>query len=134
MKNLKNKVVVITGAGSGIGRSLAIKIYKKGAKLALNDFNKQSLDETLSIIGNVDGIYAEVFDVSKKEEFDQFSKNVVSHFKKVDVVINNAGITNGSISAIETTIESYEKVLGVNLWGMIYGTLAFLPELRKQNE
>ncbi|MGY8946483.1 MAG: SDR family oxidoreductase, partial [Flavobacteriales bacterium] len=95
MKNLKNKVVVITGAGSGIGRSLAIKIYKKGAKLALNDFNKQSLDETLSIIGNVDGIYAEVFDVSKKEEFDQFSKNVVSHFKKVDVVINNAGITNG---------------------------------------
>ena len=76
----------------------------------------------------------EVFDVSKKEEFYQFSKNVVSHFKKVDIVINNAGITNGSITAVETTIESYEKVLGVNLWGMIYGTLAFMPELRKQKE
>ena len=68
------------------------------------------------------------------EEFYQFSKNVVSHFKKVDVVINNAGITNGSITAVDTTIESYEKVLGVNLWGMIYGTLAFMPELRKQKE
>ena len=134
MKNLKNKVVVITGAGSGIGRSLAIKMHKHGAKLALNDFNKQSLDETLSIIGNINEIYVEVFDVSKKEEFYQFSKNVVSHFKKVDVVINNAGITNGSITAVDTTIESYEKVLGVNLWGMIYGTLAFMPELRKQKE
>jgi butyryl-CoA dehydrogenase len=134
MKDLKNKVVVITGAGSGIGRSLAIKMHNNGAKLALNDFNKQSLDETLSIIGNIDQIYNEVFDVSKKEEFYQFSKNVVSHFKKVDVVINNAGITNGSITAVDTTIESYEKVLGVNLWGMIYGTLAFMPELRKQKE
>ena len=132
--NFKNKVSVVTGAGSGIGRSLAIKMHNNGAKLALNDFNKQSLDETLSIIGNIDQIYNEVFDVSKKEEFYQFSKNVVSHFKKVDVVINNAGITNGSITAVDTTIESYEKVLGVNLWGMIYGTLAFMPELRKQKE
>lgn len=134
MKNLKNKIVVITGAGSGIGRSLAVKLHEKGVMLALNDFNKNSLKETIKLIGSTIEIYSEVFDVSNKEDFDQFAKNVIQHYKKVDVVINNAGITNGSISAVETTIESYEKILGVNLWGMIYGTLAFMPELRKQNE
>ena len=134
MKDLKNKVVVITGAGSGIGRSLAIKMHNNGAKLALNDFNKQSLDETLSIIGNIDQIYTEVFDVSKNEEFDTFSKNVINHFGKVDIVINNAGITIGSFSVLETKIEDYEKVIGVNMWGMIYGTLAFVTHLRKQKE
>ena len=134
MKDLENKVVVITGAGSGIGRSLALKMYKKGAKLALNDFNKQSLDETLSLINSEDDIYSEVFDVSKNEEFDTFSKNVINHFSKVDIVINNAGITIGSFSVIETKIEDYKKVIGVNMWGMIYGTLAFVTHLRKQKE
>jgi len=134
MKNLKNKIVVITGAGSGIGRSLAIKLQEKGVKLALNDFNEDALKETIKLIGSTSEIYSEIFDVSNKVDFDQFAKNVINHFKKVDVVINNAGITNGNSSATQTTIETYEKVLGVNLWGMIYGSLAFVPELRKQKE
>jgi len=134
MKNLNNKVVVITGAGSGIGRSLAIKMHESGALLALNDFNDKTLEETVHIIDDVNKIYSEVFDVSKKKDFDQFAKNVINHFGKVDVIINNAGITIGSFSAVETTMENYEKVVGINMWGMIYGTLAFIPELRKQKE
>ena len=134
MKKIKNKIVVITGAGSWIGRSLAIKLYQNGAKLALNDFNENALKETIKLIGSKSEIYTEIFDVSNKEDFDQFAKNVIQHYKKVDIVINNAGITNGNSSASETTMEAYNKVLGVNLWGMIYGTLAFLPELRKQKE
>ena len=134
MKNLNDKVVVITGAGSGIGRSLALKMYKLGAKLALNDLKKNALDETLSMIDNPENIYTETFDVSVKKDFDLFAKNVINHFKKVDVLINNAGITLGSYSVSETSIEKYEKVIGINLWGMIYGTLCFLPELRKQTE
>ena len=134
MKNLNNKVVVITGAGSGIGRSLAIKMHENGALLALNDFNDKTLEETVHIIDDVNKTYSEVFDVSKKKDFDQFAKNVINHFGKVDVIINNAGITIGSFSAVETTIEDYEKVVGINMWGMIYGTLAFIPELRKQKE
>jgi len=134
MKELKNKIAVITGAGSGIGRSLALKLFAKGVKLALNDLNESSLKETVKLIGSNADIYSETFDVSNKDDFYQFSKNVINHFKKVDIVINNAGITNGNSSAIDTPIDVYKKVLGVNLWGMIYGTLAFLPVLRKQEE
>ena len=108
MKNLNDKVVVITGAGSGIGRSLALKMYKLGAKLALNDLKKNALDETLSMIDNPENIYTETFDVSVKKDFDLFAKNVINHFKKVDVLINNAGITIGSYSVSETSIEKYE--------------------------
>ena len=114
MKNLNDKVVVITGAGSGIGRSLALKMYKLGAKLALNDLKKNALDETLSMIDNPENIYTETFDVSVKKDFDLFAKNVINHFKKVDVLINNAGITVGSYSVCETSIEKYEKVIGIN--------------------
>ncbi|MDG1263967.1 MAG: SDR family NAD(P)-dependent oxidoreductase [Flavobacteriaceae bacterium] len=134
MKNLKNKVAVITGAGSGIGRSLALKLHKKGVKLALNDFNEGTLNQTIKLIGLKEEIYKEVFDVSDKDRFYQFANNCIKHYKKIDIVINNAGITNGNFSASETTIETYSKVLGVNLWGMIYGTLAFLPTLREQEE
>ena len=134
MKELKNKIAVITGAGSGIGRSLALKLFAKGVKLALNDLNESSLKETVKLIGPNADIYSETFDVSNKDDFYQFSKNVINHFKKVDIVINNTGITNGNSSAIDTPIDVYKKVLGVNLWGMIYGTLAFLPVLRKQEE
>lgn len=134
MKNLKNKVAVITGAGSGIGRSLALKLHKKGVKLALNDFNESTLNQTIKLIGSKEEVYKEVFDVSDKDRFYQFANNCIKQYKKIDIVINNAGITNGNFSASETTIETYSKVLGVNLWGMIYGTLAFLPILREQEE
>ncbi len=80
MKNLKNKIVVITGAGSGIGRSLAIKLQEKGVKLALNDFNEDALKETIKLIGSTSEIYSEIFDVSNKVDFDQFAKNVINHF------------------------------------------------------
>ncbi|HHS95566.1 MAG TPA: SDR family NAD(P)-dependent oxidoreductase, partial [Phaeodactylibacter sp.] len=90
MKNLKNKVVVITGAGSGIGRALAIEFDKLGAKLALNDFNEKTLHETFSFL-NQNPFY-DIFDVSDRAAVFQFAEKVAAHYNAVDVVINNAGI------------------------------------------
>ncbi len=132
MKEFKDKVVVITGAGSGIGRALAIEFHKKGAKLALNDVNEANLLETVQLVGG--NAFYQSFDVADKTAFYQFADNVIQHYNRVDVVVNNAGVAISKLSAVETSIEDYEWILGINLWGMMYGSLAFLPYLRKQKE
>ncbi|MEZ5009317.1 MAG: SDR family oxidoreductase [Chitinophagales bacterium] len=135
MKKFKDKVAVITGAGSGIGRALALQLAKEGASLALNDFNKERLEETVNLCErNGTKVFSKVFDVSKKEDFYAFADEVVDHFKKVDIVINNAGVALGKYSVLESTIEDFEWVMGINYWGVLYGTKAFLPHLLKEKE
>ena len=101
MKNLKDKVVVISGAGSGIGRALAIQMAKEGTKLALNDCNEIALKETISLIEN-QAVFSEVADVSDRETIERFAQNVIKAYGKVDVVINNAGVALGKKDVIET--------------------------------
>jgi len=132
MKDFKDKVVVITGAGSGIGRALAMEFHSRGARLALNDYNETGLEETIALIGG--NIYKEAFDVSNKEAMFAFAENVANHYGQVDVMINNAGVALAKGTTNEVTVEEYEWVLGINLWGMMYGSLAFLPHLRNQSE
>lgn len=133
MENFKDKVVVITGVGSGIGRALALEFHKLGAKLAINDFNESSLRETVEMVGGA-AVFFQSFDVSNKTAFYQFAENTIAHYGQVDIVINNAGVAISKLSAAETSIEDYEWIFGINLWGMMYGSLAFLPHLRKQKE
>lgn len=135
MKTFKDKVVVVTGVGSGIGRALAKALHAKGAKLALNEFNAETLAETISLIGGPsDTIYSENFDVSDREKFYAFAENVKSHFGKVDGIINNAGVALGSVSTEELTYKDFDWVFGINFWGMVYGTKAFLPIIKQQQE
>ena len=133
MENFKVKVVDITGVGSGIGRALTLEFHKLGAKLAINDFNEASLRETVAMIGSA-SVFYKAFDVSDKTAFYQFAENVIAYYGQVDIVINNAGVAISKLSAAETSIEDYEWIFGINLWGMMYGSLAFLPHLRKQKE
>lgn len=133
MKNLKNKIVVITGAGSGIGRALAIEFAKEGAKLALNDFDEKGLKETLSLLEKIE-VFSEVFDVSNREAFYGFSYKVIDKFKAVDVVINNAGVSLGKQNVMQTSWEDFEWVMNINIWGVINGSKIFLPHLIKQKE
>lgn len=134
MKDLKDKVVVITGAGSGIGRALALDFAKRNCRLAINDFDAEGLAQTVEMIPSGVDVLQKVFDVSQRKEVYAFSAEVMNRYGQVDIVINNAGVALSKLTAHETSWEQYEWIIGINLWGMMYGSLAFLPYLRKRNE
>ncbi len=132
MKNFKDKVVVITGAGSGIGKALALDFAARGALLALSDLNAVQLEETKNHCHTE--VYTEVFDVSKKESFIDFANHVIQKFGRVDVVVNNAGVALSRAKITETTYEEFEWLMGINFWGVVYGTKEFLPHLLQRRE
>lgn len=134
MQKLKDKVVVITGAGSGIGRALAIQLATQGAKLALNDWNGTHLGETRQLISQHSAVLTEVFDVGESSACFAFAQKVADHFGQIDVVINNAGVAHEQRKTLDLGMEEFEKILQVNLWGVIYGTRAFLPFLKDRPE
>ncbi len=130
MKNLSNKVVVITGAGSGIGRALAVNLAGKGARLALSDVNEEGLGETVGLAlkaGSPD-VHTARLDVSDKAAFASYATEVAEHFGQVNVVINNAGVALAG-DAIDLSYEDMEWIVGINFWGVVYGTKEFLPHL-----
>ncbi|MDB6145598.1 MAG: short chain dehydrogenase family protein [Pseudomonas sp.] len=129
----QNKVVVITGAGSGIGRELAIQLAEAGARLALSDINRVGLDETLRRLPVGSQVKDYLLDVASWEAFQAHADEVKRDFGTAHYVINNAGATViGSVA--NTSIEEYEWQLGINLWGVLYGTKAFLPMMLQQRE
>lgn len=139
MKYLKNKVAVITGAGSGIGRALAIKLADEGCHLALSDINKIGLEETVSIIitssktDNSKNISSHVLDVANQEEVYQHADDVIAIHKHVDLLFNNAGVA--AKNRLENMpYEDFEWVININMWGVVYGTKAFLPYLKQRPE
>lgn len=135
MKTFQNKIAVITGAGSGIGRHLGLQLAEAGAQLALADLNLKTLEETQQLIeakGKTARIYQ--LDVSQKDAVYNFCTSVISDFGHVDLVFNNAGVALGRTTLEEVTYEELDWIFGINLWGVIYGTKAFLPHLLKRPE
>lgn len=128
-----NKVVAITGAGSGIGRALAIELAPLGARLALSDINPASLAETISLLPSGTEARAYPLDVSSREAVFGHAEAVRRDFGGAHFVVNNAG-TSVLATVEHVTIEEIEKVLQINLWGVIYGTKAFLPMMLAQRE
>jgi short-subunit dehydrogenase len=128
-----NKVVAITGAGSGIGQAMAVTMAAKGARLALSDVNAEGLERTRSMLPA--GAEARLYkvDVGSRNAVSGWADDVVRDFATVHVIVNNAGTS--VIASIEhVTVEEMERVLQINLWGVIYGTKAFLPKLLAQRE
>lgn len=134
MKEFKNKVVVITGAGSGIGRALALAFAKEGVRLALNEFNPSTLNETVTLIGKEAEVFPVAFDVSDKDAMFSFAKSVKERFGQIDVMINNAGVSIGEYPLHQTDLGMFERVMDVNFYGMLYGSQAFIPYLLEQPE
>lgn len=129
----KNKVVAITGAGSGIGRALALEMAQRGAQLALSDISAPALVETMALLAGGTQARSYVLDVSSREQVFAHADEVNRDFGAVHCVVNNAG--TAVLATVEhLTIEELEKVIGINLWGVIYGTKAFLPFMLAQRE
>ena len=136
MKDLNGKNAVVTGAGSGIGRALAIQLAKEGCNLGLNDFNQDSLAETVALIRKDSEceIYSEVFDVSQYEKMEDFARNTREALGTMDIVINNAGVALGAYTVEDVPLKEFEWLMGINFWGMVYGSKAFLPQLKESAE
>ena len=133
MSIFKDKVVVITGAASGIGRSLAQQLAAKGARLALSDINADGLEETRASLPAHAEARAYTLDVADRQAVFDHADEVKREFGTAHFVFNNAGATViGTIAHL--SIEEIEWLIGINLWGVIYGTKAFLPMMLDQKE
>jgi len=129
MKEFRHKVCVITGAGSGIGRALALDLAVRGARLAISDVNADTVAETAAEAVQL-GAEVEhyVLDVSSREAVFAHADEVVARFGTANLVINNAGVAMAK-TVLEMPIEDIEWLMGINFWGVVYGTKAFLPHL-----
>jgi NAD(P)-dependent dehydrogenase (short-subunit alcohol dehydrogenase family) len=134
MKKFANKVAAITGAGSGIGRALALDLASRSCQLALSDINEEGLEETATEV-TARGVHVTTHkvDVADRHAVHQWADQVVADHGRVNLIFNNAGVAMGS--TIEgTSYEDFEWLLNINLWGVIYGTKAFLPHLKDSGD
>lgn len=133
MKDLKNKVVAVTGAASGIGRMLAVNLAIEGSRLALADIDEAGLRETAGLVGVRTDVSTHIVDVSDCSQVQRFAEEAARHHGGVDMIINNAGVALGDF--LETVpMEDFQWLMGINFWGVVHGTMAFLPLLRKRPE
>jgi NAD(P)-dependent dehydrogenase (short-subunit alcohol dehydrogenase family) len=127
--HLKDKVAIITGAGSGIGRASAVLFAKEGAKVVVVDVVRRGGLETVEIIGNNSGeaTFVET-DVSKASEVEKTIKATVEKYGKLDILFNNAGI-NLEKRAVDTTEEELDRVIDINLKGVFLCSKYAIPEM-----
>jgi NAD(P)-dependent dehydrogenase (short-subunit alcohol dehydrogenase family) len=133
MKEFKNKVAVITGAASGIGRGLAKHCAQEGMRVVLADVEQEALrraEQELRSTGAT--VLAVPTDVSKADEVKALAKKTLDTYGGVHLLFNNAGVAGGN-AIWESTLADWEWVLGVNLWGVIHGLHVFVPIMLAQD-
>jgi NAD(P)-dependent dehydrogenase (short-subunit alcohol dehydrogenase family) len=130
MTPVSGKVCAVTGAGSGIGRALARELARRGVRaLALADVDEEGLAETARQVSpGLGDIHLQTLDVSERDVVDAWATTVLERFGVVHQIYNNAGIASGH-TVLDSGYAELERVIGVNLWGVIHGTKAFLPHL-----
>ncbi|MFT0772996.1 SDR family NAD(P)-dependent oxidoreductase [Psychrobacter nivimaris] len=126
----RNHVAAVTGAGSGMGRELAIHLAKMGCHVALSDINPEQLAATKQLLANYDvNVTMTVLDVSDNKAVEAWADSVMSDYGKVNFIFNNAGVA--LYSTVEgSSISELEWVMNINFWGVVYGTKAFLPLIK----
>ena len=129
MKHFTDRVAVITGAGSGIGRALALELADLGARLALSDIDEVAVADTAARCEKA-GAQAKSYrlDVADRAAMTAHADAVAAEFGQVNLVVNNAGVALVA-TVEEMSYEDLEWIVGVNFWGVVHGTQAFLPHL-----
>jgi len=129
----ENKIVQITGAGSGFGRMAALEFGKTGAKLVLSDVNQAGLDETMNLLDfNADRAIALRCDVSKPDDVAQMTKKGIDHFGALDIAINNAGIADELMRICDTSLKDFDLMMAVNVKGVFLCMQQELNQMMQQ--
>ncbi|MFZ4985981.1 MAG: SDR family NAD(P)-dependent oxidoreductase [Blastocatellia bacterium] len=134
MKIDRETIGVVTGAGSGIGRALTLELAARCGGLAVADIDPDGLAETVRMAqrGTECRLTSHRLNVASREEMEAFSREVEEAHGAAHLLINNAGVALGGTIA-DVSIEDIEWLIGINLWGVIYGVKSFLPLLQRQN-
>jgi NAD(P)-dependent dehydrogenase (short-subunit alcohol dehydrogenase family) len=135
MKNLKDKVAAITGAASGIGRALALNLADEGCHLAISDINEAGLKETADMVRSQSKnvrVTTHKVDTADRKQVKLYAEDVVNAHGVVHIIINNAGVIIAE-TLEDLSYEDFEWLMGINLWGVVYGCKEFLPYLKKQD-
>jgi len=124
------KLAVVTGAASGIGRALARRLDADGWRLALTDVNAPGLEETRGMLRGEASLHT--FDVADREAVHEFADELHERHQHVDLVVNNAGVDLAQ-SLADVSYEDFEWIFGINFWGVVHGTRAFLPRMLERH-
>lgn len=134
IKDFKGKVAVVTGAGSGIGRSLALAFAREGMKVVAVDVNPESLEKVRQEIETIGvDVMSKLVDVSSRDQMSQLADDVYERFGKANLLCNNAGIGTGGLFS-DVHLENWDWIIGVNLYGVIYGVHYFLNRMLESGE
>ena len=134
MRSFRDKVSAITGAASGIGRALAVDLAGRGSHLALSDIDTDGLAETVSLCeGRGVKVTSQRVDVADRMAVFAWADEVVADHGRVNLIFNNAGVA--VVSTVEAvSYEDFEWLIGINFWGVVHGTKAFLPHLKASGD
>jgi len=133
VKEFKDKVAVITGAASGIGRGIARRCAQEGMKVVLADIEEKALTQTArEMKAGGASVLAVLTDVSKASDVEVLGQKTLDAFGAVHLLCNNAGVGTGA-TIWESTLADWEWVIGVNLWGVIHGIRVFVPIMLEQD-
>lgn len=133
MTKLYQQVVMVTGAASGIGQSLSLKLAKKGCKLALSDLSVEHLEQTVELIRDASPdteIKTYDLDVADKSAFEQHAKQVQADFGGINLLFNNAGVALSSLAS-DNKREDFEWLMNINFWGVVNGVESVLPYMKQ---
>ncbi|WP_066217809.1 SDR family NAD(P)-dependent oxidoreductase [Formosa haliotis] len=134
MKQLENKVALVTGAGSGIGKAVAFLYAKEGAKVIINDINEENGQGVVNQIKSEGGEASFIEgDVSKEEDVQNLIKNTVAKYGKLDIACNNAGISGEQNLTGQYSVSDWEKVVAINLNGVFLNCKYQLEQMEKNN-